>query len=189
MSLSARSTAVRHIHIIAGPNGAGKTTFVRRFIPASANITQFVNADLIATGLSPFAPEREAVQAGKLMLRQISKLVSQGESFILETTLAGRSYARMIPQWQGNGYAVHLLFLALPDAETAMARVAARVAQGGHAIPEDVIRRRFAVGLRNFHSMYRLLVNDWMLYDNAGRRPVQLAAGENHVRTNSLPQP
>ena len=134
--------AARHIYIIAGPNGAGKTTFARRFIPASANITQFVNADLIAFGLSPFAPEREAVQAGKLMLRQIDKLVTQGESFSFETTLAGRSYARMIPQWQAQGYAVHLLFLTLPDEETAIARVAARVAQGGHSISEDVIRRR-----------------------------------------------
>ncbi|MDR2819579.1 MAG: zeta toxin family protein [Desulfovibrio sp.] len=175
----------KHIYIIAGPNGAGKTTFARRFIPASANITQFVNADLIAFGLSPFAPEREAVQAGKLMLRQIDKLVTQGESFSFETTLAGRSYARMIPQWQAQGYAVHLLFLTLPDAETAIARVAARVAQGGHAIPEDVIRRRFTAGLRNFHSVYKLLVNGWTEYDNSGRHPVQVAVGENHVSTNN----
>ena len=177
----------RHIYIIAGPNGAGKTTFARRFIPATANITQFVNADLIASGLSPFAPEREAVQAGKLMLRQIDKLVAQGESFSFETTLSGRSYARMIPQWQAKGYAVHLLFLTLPDAETAIARVAARVAQGGHSIPEDVIRRRFVAGLRNFDSVYKMLVNDWMLYDNKGQHPVQIATGENHVRANNLP--
>jgi predicted ABC-type ATPase len=97
------SPALRHIYIIAGPNGSGKTTFARRFIPASASITQFVDADLIASGLSPFAPEREAVQAGKLMLRQIAKLVGRGESFSFETTLAGRSHARMIPQWQVNG--------------------------------------------------------------------------------------
>ena len=95
---------MRHIYIVAGPNGAGKTTFARQFIPATLNITQFVNADLIAYGLSPFAPEREAVQAGKLMLRQIDKLVSLGESFCFETTLAGRSYARMIPAWQPKGF-------------------------------------------------------------------------------------
>ncbi|MDL2272444.1 zeta toxin family protein, partial [Desulfovibrio sp. OttesenSCG-928-I05] len=142
-------------------------------------------ADLIAAGLSPFAPEREAIQAGRLMLRQIDKLVAQGESFSFETTLAGRTYARMIPQWQAGGYAVHLLFLALPDVETAIARVAARVAQGGHSIPEDVVRRRFVAGLRNFHSVYKLLVNDWMLYDNKGQRPVQIATGENHVRANN----
>jgi predicted ABC-type ATPase len=178
------SPATRHIYIIAGPNGAGKTTFARRFIPATANITQFINADLIASGLSPFAPEREAIQAGRLMLRQIEKLVSQGESFGFETTLAGRSYARIIPQWQARGYAVHLLFLTLPDAETAIARVAARVAQGGHFIPDDVVRRRFAAGLRNFHSVYKILVDGWTEYDNTGPDPVQLSTGENHVRTN-----
>ncbi|GHU05946.1 hypothetical protein FACS1894205_6670 [Alphaproteobacteria bacterium] len=123
------------------------------------------------------------------MIRQIERLVAQGESFSFETTLAGRIYARMIPQWQAEGYAVHLLFLTLPDAETAIARVAARVAQGGHAIPEDVIRRRFAAGLRNFHSVYKLLVNGWMLYDNKGTQPVQVAAGENHVHANNRLQP
>ena len=176
----------RHIYIIAGPNGAGKTTFARRFIPASANITQFVNADLIALGLSPFAPEREAIQAGRLMLRQIDKLVAQGESFSFETTLAGRSYARMIPQWQTQGYAVHLLFLTLPDAETAIARVAARVAQGGHAIPEEVIRRRFVAGLHNLDSVYKMLVNGWTVYDNFGQHPVKIATGENHVSANNI---
>lgn len=186
MKPSPDSAAVRHIYIIAGPNGAGKTTFARRFIPASANITQFVNADLIASGLSPFAPEREAIQAGRLMLKQIEKLVSQGESFSFETTLAGRVYARMIPQWQAQGYAVHLLFLALPDAETAIARVAARVAQGGHSIPEDTIRRRFAAGLRNFQTVYKLLVNGWTEYDNSGPHPVQVASGENYVGANRI---
>lgn len=174
----------KHIYIIAGPNGAGKTTFAKRFIPASAGISQFVNADLIASGLSPFAPEREAVQAGKLMLRQINKLVEQGESFSFESTLAGRSYARMIPEWQAKGYAVHLLFLTLPDAETAIARVAARVAQGGHNIPENVIRRRFVAGLRNFQSMYKMLVNGWTEYDNSGPHPVKVASGENNANTN-----
>jgi predicted ABC-type ATPase len=186
MSFPITHPAARHIYIIAGPNGAGKTTFARRFIPALVNITQFVNADLIAAGLSPFAPEREAIQAGRLMLRQIEKLVVQGESFSFETTLAGRSYARMIPQWRAQGYAVHLLFLTLPDAETAIARVAARVAQGGHAIPEDVIRRRFAAGLRNFRSVYTLLVNGWTEYDNSGAHPVQVATGENYVSANRI---
>ena len=168
----------RHIYIIAGPNGAGKTTFARRFIPATVNITQFVNADLIAAGLSPFAPEREAIQAGKLMLRQIDKLVSRGESFCFETTLAGRSYARMIPEWQATGFSVHLVFLTLPDAETAIARVAARVVQGGHSIPEGVIRRRFTAGLHNFHALYKSLVDVWAWYDNADQSPVLIASGE-----------
>ena len=169
------------IYIIAGPNGAGKTTFAQRFIPATVNITQFVNADLIAYGLSPFTPEREAIQAGKLMLRQINKLVCQGEGFCVETTLAGRSYARMIPEWQAKGFAVRLVFLSLPDVETAIARVAVRVAQGGHCIPEDVIRRRFTAGFHHFHTIYKKLVDGWILYDNTGEFPVELAAGGQNV--------
>jgi len=178
----------RCIYIIAGPNGAGKTTFARRFIPTSVNITQFVNADLIAAGLSPFAPEREAIQAGKLMLKQIGKLISQGVSFCFETTLAGRSYARMIPQWRTEGYEVRLIFLSLPDTETAIIRVAARVAQGGHSIPEEVIRRRFAAGWQNFHSVYKKLVDGWTLHDNSGQYPVQIAAGENNDHSSDFVQ-
>ncbi|MCL1826057.1 MAG: zeta toxin family protein [Betaproteobacteria bacterium] len=185
MKISSESAVSdRVIYIIAGSNGAGKTTFARRFIPATVNITQFVNADLIAYGLSPFAPEREAIQAGRLMLRQINKLVNQGESFCFETTLAGRSYARMIPKWQAKGF-VRLVFLYLLNAETAIARVAARVAQGGHFIPKDVIRRRFASGLHNFYTVYKNLVDGWVLYDNTGKFPVELAAGENDVRTEN----
>ncbi|MDR3176987.1 MAG: zeta toxin family protein [Desulfovibrio sp.] len=174
----------KHIYIVAGPNGAGKTTFSKWFVSASVNFTRFVNADLIAYALSPFAWEREALQAGKLMLRQIDRLANQGESFCFETTLAGRAYARMIPQWRTKGFAVHLMFLALPDAETAIERVAARVVQGGHYVPETVIRRRFVAGLRNFHQVYKMLVDDWMLYDASGSFPVRIAAGENHVRAN-----
>lgn len=168
----------KQIFILAGPNGAGKTTFARAFIPQMPHISQFVNADLIAAGLSPFMPEGEAVQAGKLMLRQIDKLVARGESFCLETTLSGRGYVSKIPLWQANGYSITLIFLSLPDAETAIARVAARVRQGGHNIPEDVIRRRFTAGLKNFEKVYQQLVDYWMLYDNAGSVPVLLAKGE-----------
>jgi predicted ABC-type ATPase len=170
----------KYIYIIAGPNGAGKTTFAKSFIPDTVNITQYVNADMIAYGLSPFAPEREAVQAGKLMLRQIDKLARQGENFCLETTLAGRSYVRKISEWRTDGYSVRLIFLSLPDVEIAIARVAARVAQGGHAIPEDVIRRRFDAGLENFNTLYKHIVDSWVLFDNADTRPVHLASGENH---------
>jgi predicted ABC-type ATPase len=167
-----------HIYIIAGPNGAGKTTFVRQFIPATLNVTQFVNADLIAYGLSPFAPEREAVQAGKLMLRQIDKLVNLGESFCFETTLSGRSYARMIPAWQAKGFVVRLIFLSLENVELAIARVAERMAQGGHFIPEEVIRRRFTAGFANFHNLYKNLVDGWALYDNSGQSPILIDSGE-----------
>jgi predicted ABC-type ATPase len=170
---------MKYIYIIAGPNGAGKTSFARQFIPAALNITQFVNADLIAYGLSPFAPEREAVQAGKLMLRRIDKLAGSGESFCFETTLSGRSYARMIPAWQAKGFTVRLIFLSLVNVETAIARVAERVAQGGHSIPEAVIRRRFTAGQANFHNLYKRLVDGWALYDNSGPSPVLMDSGEN----------
>lgn len=166
-----------HIYIIAGPNGAGKTTFARQFIPATQNVTQFVNADLIAYGLSPFAPEREAIQAGRLMLRQIDKLVGLSESFCLETTLSGRTYARMIPAWQAKGFVVRLIFLSLANVDMAIARVAERVAQGGHHIPEDVIRRRFTAGFANFQNIYKNLVDGWTLYDNSGQSPLQIDSG------------
>ncbi|MDR2669049.1 MAG: zeta toxin family protein [Desulfovibrio sp.] len=170
----------KYIYIIAGPNGAGKTTFAEIFIPDTVNITQYVNADLIAYGLSPFAPEQEAVQAGKLMLRRMDKLVRLGESFCLETTLAGRSYIEKINAWRKAGYIVKLIFLSLPDAQTAVARVAARAAQGGHSIPEDIVRRRFDAGLKNFDTLYKRIVNSWILFDNAGMQPVYVQSGENY---------
>ncbi|MDR1828880.1 MAG: zeta toxin [Methylobacteriaceae bacterium] len=167
----------RVIYIIAGPNGAGKTTFARRFIPEGEGIKWFVNADLIALGLSPFSPESEAFEAGRLMLRQIDKLVGQGESFSLETTLSGLGYARAIPLWRSVGYKIRLNFLSLPDEDWAVARVAARVGQGGHSVPEEVIRRRFSAGLRNFHLVYKQLADGWGLYDNSGKEPVLIDRG------------
>lgn len=169
----------KQIFIIAGPNGAGKTTFAEVFIPAMPNITQFVNADLIAAGLSPFKPELEAVQAGKLMVRQIDKLVGQGVSFCLETTLAGRGYAQKISSWQAQGYEVNLIFLQLDSPETAITRVAVRVRQGGHNIPEEVIRRRFAAGRANF-EVYKTLVDSWLLFDNSISEAILLERGTRH---------
>jgi predicted ABC-type ATPase len=167
----------KRIVIIAGPNGAGKTTFAREFLPNEAGCPIFVNADLIAAGLSPFAPELAAVKAARLMLASIAVHAAKGESFAFETTLAGLSYARMIPRWRRQGYAVKLLFLSLPDADMALARVAARVAQGGHNIPEAIVRRRFASGIENFHQRYKHLVDAWLLYDNAPSIPVLIAQG------------
>lgn len=171
--------SARSIVIIAGPNGAGKTTFAGEFLPNDAGCPIFVNADLIAAGLSPFAPELAAIKAGRLMLEAIAEHAAHRESFAFETTLAGRSYARMIPAWRQQGYVVKLIFLALPDAEMALARVAARVAQGGHNVPEPVIRRRFEAGLRNFHRSYKRLVNFWQLFDNSVDPPHLLDEGSN----------
>ena len=172
-------TEERKIVIIAGPNGAGKTTFAREFLPQEAGCPVFVNADLIAEGLSPFSPESSAMRAGRLMLEEIASHVRRRESFAFETTLSGRLYARMIPQWQKLGYRVKLIFLSLPDVEVAIARVAVRVAQGGHSVPEPVIRRRFVAGLKNFHNLYKGLADAWVLYDNAGKAPVLIDEGAN----------
>lgn len=163
----------KRIIIIAGPNGAGKTTFAREFLPNDADCPNFVNADLIAAGLSPFAPEMAAFKAGRLMLETIAHHVKQGESFAFETTLSGLSYAQKIPVWRASGYVVKLIFLSLPDAAIASERVATRVLQGGHHVPEDVIRRRFAHGIKNFER-YKALVDGWQLYDNSDALPILL---------------
>jgi len=167
------STSNKRIVIIAGPNGAGKTTFAREFLPTDAELPNFVNADLIAAGLSPFAPDVAAFKAGRIMLETIAEYVKHGESFSFETTLSGLTYAQMIPVWRSSGYAVKLIFLSLPDVEIAIERVATRVIQGGHNVPEEVIRRRFTHGIANLER-YKLLVDSWQLYDNSGAPPVLL---------------
>jgi predicted ABC-type ATPase len=169
----------KKIIIIAGPNGAGKTTFARSFLPVEAQCSRFINADLIAAGLSPFAPDAEAFKAGRLMLEEIATCVRRGESFAFETTLAGLSYLTRIKQWRVQGYHVSLFFLCLPDAETAIARVSERVRQGGHNIPKAVIRRRFEAGMRNLENAYKSEVDTWAKYDNVGERPTLLEWGEN----------
>ncbi len=167
----------KRILIIAGPNGAGKTTFAQEFLPGEAGCPHFVNADLIAAGLSPFTPELAAVRASRIMLDQIHEHVRKGESFAFETTLSGRIFMRLIPRWQAEGYTAKLFFLQLPSPEMAIARVRQRVAAGGHNVPEDVIRRRFHAGLRNFRQVYQPLVDEWVLYDNSGDEPVRLDEG------------
>ena len=163
------------IFIIGGPNGAGKTTFAAEYLPNEAQCPNFVNADLIAAGVSPFRPDSAALRAGRLMLEQIHDHVRRGDTFGFETTLSGRGYARWIPRWRSRGYEVKLVFLKLPDPEFAIRRVAQRVAEGGHDVPEAVIRRRFAAGWRNFNCMYRQLVDAWALYDNSEAIPKFIA--------------
>ena len=142
----------KKVIILAGPNGAGKTTFARSFLPEDAGVRHFINADLIAAGLSPFQPESAALRAGRIMLEEIAMRSARGDSFAFETTLSGKGYLRHIAQWRASGYRASLIFLGLPDAETAIRRVAWRVQQGGHHIPDAVIRRRFVKGLANFHN-------------------------------------
>ncbi len=164
--------------IIAGPNGAGKTTFAKEFLTREADCSDFINADIIAEGLSPFAPEKAALAAGKIMLKMIREKIKKRNSFAFETTLAGLSYARHIPKWRKRGYTVEIVFLRLPSARLAVARVKNRVSEGGHYIPQAVVRRRFAAGLNNFHRIYCDLVDAWMLYDNSGPTPRLIAEKE-----------
>ena len=163
------------ILIIAGPNGAGKTTFTTRFLPREAACPNFVNADLIALGLSPFSPDLAAIRAGRLTLETIRRYVAEGEDFAIETTLSGLTYARSIPEWKENGYNVRLFYLWLPAPELAIERVRIRVAQGGHGIPEQVIRRRYFRSWRNFTNTYRDLVDEWRIYDNSAASPKLIA--------------
>lgn len=173
------SAGDKKIVIIAGPNGAGKTTFAREFLPTDASCPVFVNADLIAAGLSPFQPEVAAFRAGRLMLEEIARYAAEGRNFAFETTLSGLTYARMIARWRAADYAVKLIFLSLATPEEAIARVAMRVRQGGHDVPQETIRRRFAAGRRNFQSIYRHRVDYWQWFDNSGDTPILNDEGGN----------
>lgn len=167
----------KSIIIIAGPNGAGKTTFADEFLPSEANCPNFINADLIAKGLAPYAPESVSFKAARIMLAEIDDYVRKGDSFAVETTLSGRHYAQLIPQWQALAYEVKLYFLKLASPELAIERVRLRVQGGGHNIPKAVICRRFAAGHRNLETTYKYLVDKWTLYDNSHPDPLVLDAG------------
>jgi len=161
------------IHIVAGPNGAGKTTFVENFLTRYVECDEFLNADLIAAGLSPFAPERQNLAASEIFLKRLARLEQENRSFAIETTLAGLSYRPRINRWKQLGFNVSLLFLWLPSADFAVSRVAERVAQGGHSIPEADIRRRYDRGLKNLTRAYLPLVDQvWVL--NASDMPPEL---------------
>ncbi len=163
----------KKIIIIAGPNGAGKTTFAQEYLPNEAACPIFVNADLIAAGLSPFRPSDAAIRAGRLMLEEIDNHARAGRDFAIETTLSGRGYVRRICQWRADGYTVKLIFLSLTTSEEAITRVKSRVSQGGHDVPEAIIRRRFHAGLRNFQNIYRHCVDNWFEYNNSDMMPSQ----------------
>ena len=155
-----------NLYIIAGPNGAGKTTASYTLLPEMLNCYNFVNADEIARGLSPFSPETVDVQAARIMLQRIDELLAQKVDFAIETTLATRSYVQLVKRAQAIGYKVHLLFFCLESPEQAIQRVAQRVEQGGHGIPEDVIRRRFKKGLNNLVHLFMPICDSVTLWDN-----------------------
>jgi predicted ABC-type ATPase len=168
---------VKDLVILGGPNGAGKTTAAERLLPQDLNIREFVNADEIARGLSPFNPEGSAVAAGRLMVRRMRELARSGQNFAFETTCAGRSHLRLLRECRALGYRLTLLFLWLPTVDVAIARVAERVASGGHSIPVDVIRRRYRAGIRNMRDFYIPAVDTYSVYDNSGPDPVLIAEG------------
>lgn len=167
----------KRILMIAGPNGAGKTTFAENFLLREANCPAFVNADSIAAGLSPFEPHKMAIKAGKLMMLQIKEYVAKGVNFAFETTLSGRGYARMIPDWQSKGFKIKLFFLRLPNVELAISRVEKRVKEGGHWIETDTIIRRYHAGLANFENIYKPIVDCWALYNSADQTPILIEKG------------
>lgn len=173
--------------IIAGPNGAGKSTLAPVLLRDTLSVTELVNADVIARGISAFAPENVAIAAGKVMLSRLRELAEQRVSLAFETTLAGRSFAPWIQRVIEAGYEFHLLFLWLPNPAFAARRVADRVRMGGHRIPADVIRRRYWSGLHNFFQIYMALSTTWHLYDNSrGSSPRPIAVGRGTEITTLL---
>jgi len=163
--------------VIAGPNGAGKTTFAREFLPKEAQIAHFVNADLIAAGLSPLAPELAAIAAGRTLLHELDRLALEQKDFAFESTLAGSTYARRLSAWRSRGYRIEMIFLRLSSPSLALRRIAMRVRQGGHAVPREDVLRRFDRGWENFVALYRPLADAWAVYDNSGVTPKLLEQG------------
>jgi len=168
--------------IIAGPNGAGKTTFAMEFLPEVAKCHSFINADLIAAGLSPLAPEKELLNASRLFLAEIQNRIKARASFAFETTLSGRTYLKLIKQLQADGWKVELIYLALPNSDISQLRVAERVKHGGHNIPLRDIKRRFPRSLVNLLLHYSPLVDHCQCYMNADDEPVLIFEQQGQVR-------
>jgi len=160
--------------IIAGPNGAGKTTFAREFLPREGGIVHFVNADLIAAGLSPLKPSNAALAAGRVFLSELDRLSGTRKDFAFESTLSGLTYVERIKRWKREGYRINLVYLRLATPEVALKRIAARVKEGGHHVPAADVRRRFVRSWRNFENAYRPLCDAWWLYDASVRPPALL---------------
>jgi len=171
------------IYIIAGSNGSGKTTFAREFLPGYVRCPRFINPDLIAAGLSPFDPSAAGVEAGRLVLREIAKALRAGHSFGFETTLAGRTYLRVLREARERGYRIHLFYLWIPSPELGLARIRDRVEAGGHDVPEPDVRRRYARTLPNLLHLYRPLTHTLHCFDNSGAEPVLIFKDEEGTST------
>lgn len=174
-----------HIIIIGGPNGAGKSTTAPALLKGTLGVTEFVNADTIAQGLSAFQPESVAFYAGRIMLERIHRLAKERMDFAFETTLASRTFAPWIDELKKTGYIFHLVFLWLPNPEFALARVAERVRMGGHNVPKEIVRRRYNKGIRNFFRLYKPLADTWFFYDNSVAGTLKpLASGGKGIGTS-----
>lgn len=169
-----------NLYIIGGANGSGKTTSALQILPYFLEVFEYVNADEIAAGLSPFNPESVAIQAGRLMLERLANLVDTQVDFAFETTLATRSYARFLRNCKNKGYQINLIYFWLQSPELAMARVRRRVESGGHNIPDDIIHRRYERGRKNLTDLYFPLCDTWIVYDNSGTSPQFVAALGNN---------
>lgn len=163
--------------LIAGPNGAGKTTFAREYLPDDVRILNFVNADLIAAGLSPLKPQLAAIAAARLVLQEIGRLVDQRADFAFESTLSGVGYAAHLRRMKKTGYHIEIVYLQIASTSLAVRRIASRVRQGGHAVPTVDVRRRFSRSWENFQQIYRPLADAWTIYDNSVARPILLESG------------
>lgn len=168
-----------NVYVVAGPNGAGKTTFAKEFLPIDAKCLEFVNADLIASGLSPFAPERVAFRSGRLMLERIHFLGNQGLDFAFETTLSGKTYIKLLKELKERGYRIHLFFLWIKSVKLALERIETRVKSGGHDVPAAIVRRRFGRSLPNFFLFYQPLAYTWAIFDNSEAEPKMIAREES----------
>lgn len=173
----------KNLYIICGCNGAGKTTASFTVLPEILHCREFVNADEIAKGLSPFNPESVAIEAGRLMLQRIGELLDRNETFSIETTLATKSYINLVHKAQAKGYRVHLIYFWLETPELAMQRVAERVRNGGHNIPIEVIQRRYVAGIRNLFNIFMSEVDLWMIYDNSRTPRTFVAKGGRLTET------
>jgi predicted ABC-type ATPase len=160
--------------IIAGPNGAGKTTFAREFLPTDAGVVHFVNADLLAAGLSPLKPQLAALNAGRLFLGELDRLARARQDFAFESTLSGLTYLSRIKRWKAAGYRIEMAFLRVSSVPLLLRRIAVRVKQGGHDVPRADVLRRFSRGWKNFEAAYKPLADAWEIYDNSGGSPLLL---------------
>lgn len=175
-----------HLIVITGPNGAGKSTTAPFLLKGALRVTEFVNADLIAQGLSGFQPEGAVFHAGRVMLNRIHYLAKKRIDFAFETTLASRTFARWISDLRNTGYDFHLVFLYLPNEDFAVARVAERVHMGGHNVPEETIRRRYRAGLKNFFRLYKPLADFWRFYDNSDPAGPRLIASGGRITADDV---